>query len=522
MSTSNGNKRIANNTLYLSLRMLIVLIISLYTSRVVLQNLGINDFGIYNVVGGFVSMFAFLNSSLSNGIQRFFNYEMGRNGEDGARKVYNSAIRVQVIFALIIVVLTETVGLWYLYYKMVIPMERFDVAFWIFQFSVMGMVLSIMQAPFSASILAHEKMNYYAFVGILDVVLRLLIVILLIAIYGDKLFIYGVLHLFVNAIQFVMCYTYSKISFKELRLSVTANKRLIKDMLSFSGWNMFGTFAIMMKEQGVNMILNLFFGPAVNAARGVAYQVISHVRGFVSNINIAAKPQMTQSFAENNVSRTMTLMYSLSKVCFFVLFALSYPLCLEIDTVLHLWLGDNVPEYTNIFIILVFMTSFLNNLNTPVSFVVHATGNMKKYQVVTSFIELSILPISYFVLKLGAAPYSVFIVTLFVVAINQYASLCILRQLVSFSLRDYFYRVIFPILYVITISCFLPCLLRILLPESYIRFFLVCVVSVITIAASIWLCGLNKNEKELFKDMAGARIKSLNTRFINRRKNENH
>ena len=295
MSNSENNKRIAKNTILLSLRMGFVLFLGFYSTRVTLSALGVDDFGIYNVVGGFVSMFVFLNTSMSNGIQRFFNFELGRNGIEGARKVYVTSLVIQFLLLIIILLLTETLGLWYLHNKMVIPVDRFESAQWVFQFSVLSFVLVIMQVPFNAAIMAHERMNYYAFIGILDAILKLIIVLLIPYADCDLLILYSALIAGVSLLNFILAYTYAKKNFEEIGIKPLFEKDLFKSMLSFSGWNIFGTFSNMMREQGLNMILNLFFGPVVNAARGVAYQVTSGLQGFVVNISTAIGAQIDQS-----------------------------------------------------------------------------------------------------------------------------------------------------------------------------------------------------------------------------------
>ena len=269
MSTNSlKNEKIALNTILLSVRMVFVLFLSLYTTRITLDVLGIDDFGIYNVVGGFVSMFVFLNTSMSNGIQRFFNFELGRNGIKGAQKVYITSLIIQLILLFVLILLTETFGLWYLYNKMVIPQERFWAALWVFQLSVLSFVFVIMQVPYNAAIMAHEKMNFYAFIGVLDAILKLAIVFLIPYANSDALILYAALLAAISLLNFLLVFFYSRKHFEEIRILPLFDKLLFKSMLSFSGWNIFGTFSNMMREQGLNVILNLFLGPIVNAARG--------------------------------------------------------------------------------------------------------------------------------------------------------------------------------------------------------------------------------------------------------------
>ena len=401
---SSANKRIAKNSVFLTIRMVIVLLISLYTTRVVLKVLGVEDYGVYNVVCGFVSMFAFLNTSMSNGIQRFFNFELGRNGIEGANKVYCTALHIQLILAVIIVVLTESFGLWYLHNKMVVPEGRMVAAEWIFQFSILSFLFVIMQAPYTAAVMAHEKMDFYAVVSVLDVVFKLVIVLILPLFVWDKLILYGILYSLINVVNFSMYYIYSKKRFPEIRYRRQHDRSLFNSMLGFSGWNLFGSFNGVMKEQGINLVINFFFGPIVNAARGVANQVNGGLQSFVTNITMPVRPQVVQSYAQGNLSRTMHLTYSISKLSCCFLLMMAIPISFEIDYVLHLWLGENVPEHAGMFTIIILLTSLVNNLNSATSGVVHATGIMKDYQLWGSLISIASVPIAYVLLKLYPIP----------------------------------------------------------------------------------------------------------------------
>lgn len=497
MDQSANNKRIAKNTILLSIRMVFVLLLGLYTTRVTLKALGVDDFGIYNVVCGFVSMFTFLNASMSNGIQRFFNFELGKNGIDGARKVYVTSLVVQLLLLAVIVLLTETFGLWYLHNKMVIPPDRFVAAQWIFQFSVISFVLIIMQVPFNAAIMAHEHMNYYAFIGVLDAILKLAIVILIPFADTDRLILYGFLLMLISLLNFVLAYVYARSHFEEIRIRPLFNKGLFKSMLSFSGWNIFGTFSNMMREQGLNMILNLFFGPVVNAARGVAYQVSSGLQGFVANVGTAIRPQIVQSYAQGNTTRTINLMHSLSKISILSLYVLAYPILLEIDYVLNLWLGDDVPAYTSSFVIIVVLITFLNNMNGALSAVVHATGKMRKYQLIGSLINLLSLPFAYYALKMGYSPNSVFWISFVFTMFMQTASLFVLRSIIAFSIRRYIQQVLLPFFRVIATSFFIPLLPYYYMEDGFGRFCVVVISSVSFSAVSLYFLGLNKKEKAL-------------------------
>lgn len=505
---TNSNTTIAKNTLLLSIRMVFVLFVSLYTSRVFLNALGVIDYGISNVVAGFVSMFCFLNTSLSNGIQRFYNSEIGKNGDDGVTNVYNTALIIQSVIALVVLLLLETLGLWYFYEKMVIPADRMRVAFWLYQFCAISSVLVIMQSPYVAAIMAYERMNAYAVISIIDVSLKLLFAILLPYIGIDRLMMYGGFYLIVSILNFSLYYLYSKRNFKELYVKKVYNKGMFKEMLSFSGWNLCGTFACMAREQGLNLVLNLFFGPVINAARAVAYQVSGALQGFVSNLSLAAKPQMIQSFATGDSSRTMKLMFSMSKLSFVFLFILSLPILLNVDYVLHLWLGASVPDHAANFVVLVIITNFMNNLNAPLSNVVYATGNMRDYQLTFSIINLLIIPFSYLSLKLGAPAESVFVIYLVMSIIVQIACLLVMRRLVSLSLALYFRKIVLPISVIALLICPILFIINKIIHEGLFRVLVLYAVTTVVSSLAFYAIAMDKDEKNMLKSLL-RRYKSL-------------
>ena len=505
---SDRNVTIAKNTLFLSLRMVFVLLISLYTSRVFLNVLGVVDYGISNVVAGFVSMFSFLNTSLSTAIQRFYNAEIGKNGVEGVTNVYNTSLAIQAVIAVAVVLLLETVGLWYLYNKMVIPANRFDIAFWLYQFSTISSAIVIMQSPYMAAIMAYERMNVYALFSIIEVVMKLLFAIALPFIPADKLLMYGAYYLFIAFLNFVLCFTYSKRHFKELHFKRVSHKGTLKPMLAFSGWNLCGAFACMAREQGLNLVLNLFFGPVVNAARAVAYQVSSAFQGFVSNISLAARPQMVSSYAEGESSRTMNLMFSMSKLSFLLLFILSIPILFNVDYVLHLWLGDAVPEHAGHFVVLVILINFMNNLNTPLSNVVHAVGDMRNYQLTFSIVNLLIIPFSYIALRAGAQPEAAFVVYLCMSIIVQFCCLLVMKRLVSLSLTEYFRKIVLPLALISIIVCPVVYLVNMAMPEGLLRLFVLYLTSGVLSSAAFYFMALDQAEKYVVRSFV-SRLKLI-------------
>ena len=452
--------------------MFFVLIVSLYTSRVVLRTLGVVDFGVYNVVAGFVTMFSFLNTSLVGAIQRYYNFESAKNGDEGVTRVYNTALFIQSLLSIVLVLLLETFGLWYLNNVMVIPLERMEAARFLFHTSVLSTVIVIMQIPYSAAIVSFERMDFYAAVGIIDVLFKLGIVIALPYLPFDKLIVYSLLSLLIAVLGFLLYYIYAKKHFIALRFKRMFNSDLFKSMLSFSGWNVVGTFSTMAYSQGLNLILNFFFGPIVNAARGIASQVMNAIQGFSINITVAFRPQLVESYAKGNYERTRSFLYAESKICFIMLYLLALPVILEIDYILKLWLGYSVPEYTNIFTVLVLVQMLASAFNPAFTQVSHATGRVKEFQLSTSFLALLILPLSYFVLKLGAEPYMVFVVTIIMTIITLFVCMLVVRKIFPYSIREYLTKVLGPCFLVIIISPLFPMMLSYYIQPSFGRLIL--------------------------------------------------
>ncbi len=472
-NAKSNNATIARNSIFMSVRMVIVLLITLYTTRVLLTALGEIDYGVYNVVCGFVAMFSFLNTSISNGIQRFYNFELGKNGEEGANMVYNTSLIIQFILAVVLVVLIEAIGIWFVNNKMVIPPERLGASNLIFQFAIVSFVLTILQAPFTAAVIAHEKMDFYAVISVLDAVLKLAVVFAISNSSSDKLILYAVLLLAVSFIHFLAYAIYARISFREIRLNLKFIPDLFRSMLTFSGWNIFGTLSAMLKDQGVNVLLNLFFGPVVNAARAVSTQVNSGIQSFVGSLTIPVRPQVIQSYAREDYSRTLNLTYSVSKFGVFMMYLLALPICYEIDFILHIWLADTVPAHTGAFVILIVLNSFVGNLNSPISGIVHASGKMKLYQLSTSAVSLLSVPLAYMFLKLGAEP-EIALLTVFVLSgIAQIVSLFVLKTIISFSIREYLRRVMMPILLVFAATVWIPLLPVMIMEQGWLRLLLV-------------------------------------------------
>lgn len=487
--------------------MFFVLIVSLYTSRVILNTLGIEDYGIYNVVGGFVSLFGFLNATLSSSIQRFYNYEGTKKGQEGFHHVYITGMIIHIIIAVIIFIILETFGLWYVNKIMVVPVDRLQAANVIYQASIISMLLIIIQIPFIGAIMAKEHMNFYAIVSIIDVILKLGIVIALPYIPFDKLIIYGLLSLIINIGNFILYYSYCKYKFSEIDFEIKYYPLLFKSILNFSGWNLIGTLAFMLKGQGLNMILNLFFGPAINAARGIAYQINNAISGFSQNITIAFRPQIVNSYANNDYSRVSYLMFTESRICFMLIAALITPIIIDINYILHLWLGKTIPAQTNIFAILVLIDLLVCTLNTPCTQVVWATGKIKQYQIGSSVVSISLLPICWILLELGFNAASVFIVTIIISIINQIVCLIITNRIFKIGLFRYLHHVILPCIIFIAILPVIPAIVHHCMNESLIRLLIMVCCDIVIAVFLCFSIGINKQERAYIYNFIKRKIK---------------
>lgn len=486
---------IAKNTAFLYVRMFFVLVVSLFTARLVLNALGVNDYGVYNVVAGFVSLFGFIESTLSASIQRFFNYEGTRNGEEGFRSVYTCGLIIQFFISIILAILLLSGGLWYVNNILVVPEGRLGAARVMFFCSSASLILMMVQIPFNGAVLAREKMDFYALVSIVEVTLKLGIALSLKNSPHDRLVQYGLLLTSVTAITTLMLVLFCKSRFKDMRFIWKGETGLLKSILSFSGWSMAGTFAFLLKGQGVNMLLNSFFGPAINAARGVAYQINGAISGFSANISVAFRPQLVNSYAIEDMARTKKLMFSESKICFALIALLITPVIFEMDYILHLWLGAVVPEQTGIFAIWVLLDALICTLNTPCTQIVYAVGNIKKYQIFSTVINLCLIPACFAFLKAGYPARSVFIITFVFSCINQAVCLILTRQQFHFEWKEYFRDVLLPGLETVILLPLLPALIITVMEPSFLRLMLVCMAALLTALPAFYYLVLNEEER---------------------------
>ena len=490
----SNNKRIAKNTLLLYVRMLFTMIISLYTSRVVLNTLGVTDYGIYNVVGGIVSLFTFLSGSMSTATQRYITFALGRANDVYLKKVFSTSLFIHLLLSFLIIILAETVGLWFLNNYMQIPENRMDAASWVYQISIMACVVTLMSVPYNSAIIAHERMQAFAYISVLEVLLKLGIVYMLLISNFDKLKLYALLMLTVNLLMRLVYRVYCKKHFEETRFKLVYDRELIPKMMGFASWNLFGSVACVMYTQGVNVILNMFFGPIVNAARGVAVQVQGVVNSFCANFQMAVNPQITKSYAKGDLEYMHKLVFQSSKYSYFLILLLSMPIMLETEVILKCWLKV-VPDHTVNFLRLILCTVLIETLANPMMISAQATGKIKIYQIVVGGLLLFILPISYIALKFGLPPESVFVVHLLFILAAQIARVQIVGKMVRLSKIAYCKEILWPLLKVSILAPIIPMVGVLYLPVTVFGVVCVCALCVLSSVVVIYMIGCNGNER---------------------------
>lgn len=498
-----NNKLIFKNTVFLYLRALMILLISLYSSRVLLRTLGIDDYGLYNVVAGFVSMLGVVNAVMVNSIQRFLNTALGEKDELKYEKIFSNAIIIQCGIAILILVLAETVGLWFLNSKLNIPLSRYDAAGMVYHCAILSFIIKVFQAPFGAIIISREKMLFFAIQGVVESILLLGIVFVIDFVNYDRLISYAILLLFVSIIIFIINILFAKISYPQLKLRLQCCVYDLKKMLGFAGWNLFGSVSGVLKSQGINMLLNIFFSVTVNAARGIAYQVLGAVLGMIGNFQTALNPQLIQSYAEKNYEQYKRLLYVGSKISFCLMWIISLPLILSMNQVLAVWIGEEfVPEYTALFTRIVLLTGLVDSLSSMIATGVYATGRMRNYQVITSLIILLILPISYIALMRGGAPEVAMYISLMVSIVAQIVRVVIWARITGNSVMEYVCYIVLPLLLVVVTS-YIPCYFVVnrLYVNSCILFVAMTIVfTVVVNLVAIYMFGVTKTEREFINN----------------------
>lgn len=498
--TISANKRIAKNTIVLYLRMIFILCVGLYTSRIVLNTLGVEDYGIYNVVGGFVAFFSFLNGAMATATQRFITFELAQGDVERQTVTFSTAAIIHVAIAFLIVIIAETVGLWFVCNKLVIPEERFVAAMWVYQFSILSMFVSIVSIPYNAAIIAHEKMSAFAYISILDTVLKLAIVYLLTIATFDRLIFYAALLLGISLLDRLIYGIYCKRHFIETRVRLIFDKRIFNAMTNIAGWSLFGNIAGVFYTQGLNVLLNIYFGPAVNAARAIAVTIQGVVTGFVGNFQMALNPQITKSYAIDDMKRMHSLIFASSKYSFFLLLFIALPIMIETQTILTLWLKI-VPEHTVWFVRLILCILLIDTLSNPLMISAQAVGRVKVYQSVVGGLLLLILPIAYVALRLGGNPETVFIVHMVVAVSALICRVIIVGRMVSFTFALYARKVLLPTTSVFLLtSCISAGLFCVIPDNGILKTVEVIAMILIFTAVVILFAGLSTTERMFMRN----------------------
>lgn len=494
--TSVNRKRIAQNTLMLYIRMGVVMLIGLYTSRVVLDVLGAVDYGLYNVIGGIVVAFAFFNGVMSGACNRYFAIELGKGDGTALKKLFSLNVLMFAGLALIVLVLTETLGLWLLETKMDIPADRMTAARFTYQFSMAAFIVNMLSTPFRAIIMAREKMKVFAYGSIVEVVLKLAIVYLLVISPFDKLSFYAALMFAVTSGVSLFYVLYCRRFYAECRFSYYWDKGLFKEICGYTGWNMVGAMAGVGNNQGLNILLNMFFGPAVNAARGMAHQVYWNINLFVQNFVSAANPQIIKSYASGERDEMLKLVFQTSKFSWYLLFALVLPVWLEAPAIIDFWLKD-VPEHTVTFARLMLLVAMVDSLGYPLGTAVQATGRVKTYQIVVGGTLLVTLPVAYVLVKwAGADPETVFFILMGTSVLAQILRVFFVKNLLGMSLGGYLREVILPVALVTLTSASFPVLLELACRPSTARALCVIILSMAFVAIAAFTIGMNKSERK--------------------------
>lgn len=497
-----SNKRIAKNTIALYIRMIVQMIIGLYTSRVILNALGVDDFGIYNVVGSVVGMLNFISASMSNATMRFITFEEGKGNISKLNVVFCTSMNIHILIAILTFVFLNTAGIWFLYHKMTISPDRLNAAFWVLQLSIITCIVDIISVPYNACIIAHERMGAFALISMLQQVVTLLLALLLPFYGGDRLILYAAILMFVQVVIRILYGQYCKKNFEETEYHLKVwNKKIFKEMLKFSGWTLNGNLAWIGYTQGLNVLINLFCGPAANAARGIAFTVQQKILDFSNNFQVAVNPQITKTYSVEEYGKMHELIIMSSKFSFFLMLVLSLPIFIEIDEILKIWLKI-VPAHTGNFVRIILLCSVIDIFRNPINTSIHATGNIKTYQLWEGSTLLLIVPISYLALKLGFQVESVFIVQLLIFTIVQIERVIIVCPRIYMSKKMYFKNLLLPCFKVLFVALITPMLLLYFWPVQAGNLFqLGCYLLVVfsSSAGTVYQIGLSVSEKNKIK-----------------------
>ena len=492
---SENSRRIVKNTLMLYVRMLVLMLIGFYTSRVVLGALGETDYGVYNVVGGVVAMFTVISGALNSAISRFITFELGKGEGAQLNKVYSTAVLIQAAIALIVASIAEPVGLWFINNEMTIAPERIPAAIWVLHFSVFSFVVNLLSVPQMASITAHERMSAYACIGMLDGFLRLMVAFLILRSPFDRLVYYAALMAVAVLIVRIAYGVYCRRNFEECRFKAVFDPKLVKEMFSFAGWNFIGVSSGVLRDHGGNILVNLFFGPAMNAARGVAMQVFTALQGFVTNFMTAVNPQITKSYAAGDYDYLFALIRKSSKMSFYLLFVIALPVLFNTEYLLGIWLKE-VPQGTILFVQLFLIFALSESLSNPMITAMLATGRIRNYQLIVGGIQLLNVPVSYFILKAGASPQSTVIVAIVLSQICFFVRLYLLKRETGYEASKHIKTVYINVLVVAAVAVIIPLILNGCLPGGFAGFLISAATAVVSAGLSVLYIGCTKDERQ--------------------------
>lgn len=506
--TSDNNKRIAKNTLFLYLRMFVMMLTALFTSRIVLDVLGAADYGLNNIIGGVVVLFSFLNSALLSATQRFLNFHLGRQDYKQTNVVFCMSMNTYLLLSIVVVVLGETIGLWFVNTHLNIPSERMYAAQWVYQFTLIQFVINLLRVPYNASIIAYEKMNLYAYVSLVEVIAKLLVVYLLYITTFDKLIFYSFLYTIVPLIVAFIYKIYCNRNFDTTKYKRIWDRIAFKEMFSFSGWSLFGSLANLAAQQGLNILINIFYGVTVNAAAGIANQVSTNVYGFISNFQTAFQPQIVKTYAAKEVERFHKLIFQTSKFSYFMVLVLVLPILFTIDGILDIWLKE-VPRYTAIFCRLILVFLSIEAITAPLWMSVQATGKIRNYQILVASLIFLNFPLAYIVLKLGMPVYSVWVIRIIVNIVVMIARCIYMKKNLNFPLLSYLKAVIAPILSVTFVAIPIPLILNYMIHGFWQNMIIVGIATFALTILDVYFVGMNTHEKLLARNMILKKIPFL-------------
>jgi len=498
----SSNKRIAKNTLVMYVRMIVMMFIGFYTSRVVLNALGISDLGLMNVAGSVLGMFSFINETFVSGTQRFLSFAIGEGNIEKLKKTFRCAFTIHVLIAILIFIIGETFGLWYVYNKLVIEPGRFDAALWCYQLSLLAVLIGIIQIPFQSALVAHEKIGIYAYMSIFDAVGRLLVAFLIQITPWDKVITYSTL-------IFIVCFTptfiynyYCRKHFQECAFRCGYDKEIFHNMIGFSGWNTLGSLVGMSQGSGMELILNAFCGTVVNGARGIALQANGWVMKFVNNFMVALNPQIIKSYASGDMERMGSLVMNGSRLGCYLLLFLGIPLFIKIEWILNVWLGQ-CPQYTVVFMRIAMIEAFFRTMGNTTVVAMHATGRMKVLNLVIAPILLLVLPVSYIFFTLGFSPDIVLLINVCPWVIVPLVRIFLVRKYTGnkFSVKQFVSKVYFSNILVALLMFAVPYYISkyIHVENGFVSFLILCTVSVVSSTVILLFIGMDKSERILLR-----------------------